>query len=235
MNLTKITVLLILLSFTVSCQNEKPKELTKDDLKTEEAKVSYALGIDLGKNIKLQGVDVDVDVFVAALKTSLLEKEALLTEEEITNTILAYHTKKRAENDAKKSADIITNKAAGEKFLTENKTKKDVKTTASGLQYMVIRNTEGPKPSATNQVKVNYIGTLIDGTEFDNSYNRGEPITFPLNRVIPGWTEGLQLMSIGSKYKFFIPYELAYGENGKPPVIPPASTLIFEVELLEIL
>lgn len=122
---------------------------------------------------------------------------------------------------------------AGQKFLAQNKTKAGVKTTASGLQYEVITEGTGPKPTATETVEVNYMGTLLDGTEFDNSYKRGQPISFPLNRVIAGWTEGLQLMPVGSKFKFYIPYNLGYGLNGNG-AIPGGSTLVFEVELLSI-
>ncbi|MCB1157821.1 MAG: FKBP-type peptidyl-prolyl cis-trans isomerase [Leptospiraceae bacterium] len=125
------------------------------------------------------------------------------------------------------------NKAAGEKFLTENKGKEGVKVTPSGLQYKVIKEGSGAKPTATNTVKVHYVGTLIDGSEFDSSYKRGQPAVFPLNGVIPGWTEGLQLMTVGSKYKFFIPSHIAYGERG-PGKIGPNSTLIFDVELISI-
>ena len=125
-------------------------------------------------------------------------------------------------------------KAQGEKFLADNAKNPAVQTTASGLQYIVLKDTVGAKPTATDKVKVHYEGTLIDGTKFDSSYDRGEPIDFPLNQVIPGWTEGIQLMSVGSKYKFYIPYQLAYGEQGAGGVIPPYSTLIFTVELLGI-
>ena len=125
-------------------------------------------------------------------------------------------------------------KSEGEKFLSENAKNPAVQTTASGLQYIVLKDTVGAKPGATDKVKVHYEGTLIDGTKFDSSYDRGEPIDFPLNQVIPGWTEGIQLMSVGSKYKFYIPYQLAYGEQGAGGVIPPFSTLIFTVELLGI-
>lgn len=125
-------------------------------------------------------------------------------------------------------------KEAGEKFLAENAKKEGVITTASGLQYKVLHQGDGPKPKATDSVNVHYRGTLIDGTEFDSSYKRNAPISFPLNRVIPGWTEGVQLMPVGSKYEFYIPYHLAYGERGAGGAIPPFAALIFEVELLAI-
>jgi FKBP-type peptidyl-prolyl cis-trans isomerase len=151
----------------------------------------------------------------------------LLTKEIATEYFKNYITKAQAK-------DIEEKKAAGEKFLIENKTKDSVMTTASGLQYKILVQKDGPKPIATDTVKVNYQGFLLDGTKFDSSIDRGEPISFPLNGVIPGWTEGVQLMSVGSKYKFFVPYKLGYNEKGAGAVIPPFATLIFEVELLDI-
>jgi len=145
----------------------------------------------------------------------------------------AYVEKRHKEQAAEKAKIGSKNLADGQKFLAENQKKAGVKTTASGLQYEVIKMGDGPKPKATDTVKVNYRGTLLDGTEFDSSYARKEPISFALDRVIPGWTEGVQLMPVGSKFKFYVKPELAYGENGGGP-IPPNSTLIFEVELLGI-
>ena len=144
-------------------------------------------------------------------------------------------TKLQAAQQAKTAEQATKNKAEGDKFLAANKTKPGVKTTASGLQYSVVKEGTGKKPTAESTVKVHYTGTLLDGTKFDSSVDRGEPAQFPLNGVIAGWTEGLQLMSVGSKYKFFIPYDLAYGERGAGADIKPYSALVFEVELLEIL
>ncbi|MGD8385358.1 MAG: FKBP-type peptidyl-prolyl cis-trans isomerase, partial [Lysobacterales bacterium] len=156
-----------------------------------------------------------------------------LTPEEAAAVRKAYIEKRKQEQAAEKAKVGAKNLAEGQKFLAENKTKPGVKTTASGLQYQVIKMGEGPKPKSTDTVKVNYRGTLLNGTEFDSSYARKEPISFALDRVIPGWTEGLQLMPVGSKFKFFVKPELAYGENGGGP-IPPNATLIFDVELLGI-
>ena len=157
----------------------------------------------------------------------------------VAQYLMQYGQKELNYEEFKAGIEFVMNMSAkakeeGEKFLAENQKREGVKVTASGLQYEVLEATLGQKPKATNTVKVHYEGTLIDGTVFDSSYKRGEPISFPLNGVIKGWTEGLQLMSIGSKYKFYIPYELGYGERGAGPSIPPFATLIFTVELLEI-
>jgi len=196
--------------------------------------MSYALGMNVGsglnKNLKtLPEGKVNLDVFIKAL-TSSLKGDSLLLKDEFANEFLnKYFT-------AVKLKEVEAKKGAGDKFLAENKTKEGVKTTESGLQYQVLVPAEGPKPKATDSVEVHYQGFLLDGTKFDSSVDRGEPITFPLNQVIPGWTEGVQLMSVGSKYKFFVPYTLGYGEQGTPNggPIPGFSTLIFEIQLLKI-
>lgn len=195
--------------------------------------MSYALGINVGesllKNLKtLPEGKYNLDLFLNAFNKSMKGDSTLMKTETAAEYFKSFITKAQV-----KDAEI--KKAAGEKFLEENKTKDSVKTTASGLQYQVLVATDGLKPQATDTVKVNYQGFLIDGTKFDSSVDRGEPVTFPLNQVIPGWTEGVQLMSVGSKYKFFVPYVLGYGEKGAGNgVIPAYATLIFEVELLDI-
>jgi FKBP-type peptidyl-prolyl cis-trans isomerase len=196
--------------------------------------MSYALGMNVGtglnKSIKtLPDGKVNLDVFIKALNSSL-KGDSLLLKDDFANEYLnKYFT-------AARTKEIEAKKGAGEKFLAENKTKEGVKTTESGLQYQVLVPAEGPKPKATDSVEVHYQGFLLDGTKFDSSIDRGQPITFPLNQVIPGWTEGVQLMSVGSKYKFFVPYTLGYGEQGTPNggPIPGFATLIFEVQLLKI-
>ncbi|GJQ62049.1 MAG: peptidyl-prolyl cis-trans isomerase [Melioribacteraceae bacterium] len=233
MQILKISLILLLISLTAACQSDGMKKVNKSDLETDSAKVSYALGVDLGKNIKLQGVEVDIDIFMAGLRVSLEEGEALMTEEEVTNAILSYHTKKREEQDVKLKEQAAPNIEAGEKFLAENKTKPGVKTTESGLQYKVLKKGSGKRPTAESLVTIHYTGTFIDGKVFDSSVNKGTPLTHPVNQFIRGWTEGLQLMQVGSKYMFYIPYELAYGLKGSGP-IPPASVLVFEVELLDV-
>ncbi len=194
--------------------------------------MSYALGMNVGadfaKNIKaIPGGKSNIDMLIKGFATTMKGDSTLMTTEFATeyfrNFIAAAQTKEADEK-----------KLAGVNFLSDNKSKDGVKTTESGLQYQVLVPAEGPKPIATDSVKVHYQGFLLDGTKFDSSVDRGEPIVFPLNQVIPGWTEGVQLMSVGSKYKFFVPSELAYAEKGAGGVIPPFSTLIFEVELLDI-
>jgi FKBP-type peptidyl-prolyl cis-trans isomerase len=192
--------------------------------------MSYALGLNVGADFaqsmkKIPGGKSNVDLVIKGFVTAMKGDSALMSKEMATNTLRTYiMEEQKKETEAKK--------IVGEKFLAENKTKEGVNTTESGLQYLVIVPASGPKPSATDSVKVHYTGTLIDGTKFDSSVDRGQPITFPLNQVIPGWTEGVQLMSVGAKYKFFIPYNLGYGVQGAGEAIPPYSTLIFEVELL---
>lgn len=191
-------------------------------------KVSYALGLSLGQNMASSGVKtIEFDDLVAGMKAIMnKEKPAISFDEaqEVLNTFFA-------ELEAKVAGKA---KAEGEAFLAENAKREGVIVTGSGLQYEVLTAAEGKKPKATDKVKVHYEGTLIDGTVFDSSYRRGEAISFGLNQVIKGWTEGVQLMSIGSKYKFFIPYNLAYGERGAGAQIPPYAALIFTVELLGI-
>jgi FKBP-type peptidyl-prolyl cis-trans isomerase FklB len=199
-------------------------------LKDTKDKASYVIGLNIGSNFKREDLDINdinTDALMAGIKDAATGKKPLLTEDQVKETMIAFRKdmQQKQEQAAKKNA------AESEKFLAENKKKPGVKTTASGLEYKVLKEGNGAQPKATDMVTVNYRGTLIDGTEFDSSYKRGQTATFPLNGVIKGWTEGLQLMKAGSKYQFFIPPSLAYGEAGRPG-IPPNSTLIFEVDLL---
>ncbi len=203
-------------------------------LEGESARLSYAIGLDVGQSLKSLGADIDRAAFMAAIADRLEGRDARLSTEEAGKVKQAFFKARAEKQMAEQKARGEANKAEGEKFLAENAKKPGVKVTGSGLQYEVLRQGDGPKPSATDRVTVHYRGTLLDGTEFDSSYSRKQPATFPLNGVIKGWTEGVQLMSVGSKYKFYIPSELAYGARGAGSRIGPNSTLIFEVELLGI-
>ncbi len=198
-------------------------------LKDTKDKVSYSIGLNIGFNLGKQKIPINVDAFAMGIRDALAGKPQM-TENEVKETMTAFE--KEMMDKQKSAAD--KNASEGEKFLTENKKKDGVKATASGLQYKVLKEGSGAKPGASDTVTVNYRGTLIDGTEFDSSYKRGEPATFPLQGVIKGWTEALQLMKKGSKYQLFIPPNLAYGERAMPPDIGANSTLIFEVELMDI-
>lgn len=210
---------------------EAPKEVKLD---TENAKLSYAMGMDVGRSLSQIGGDVEVDAFVEGFKTTLAKGETRMTQEESAKVKQSFFQKRQQEQQAKMEAEGEANKKAGEEFLAANGKREGVTITDSGLQYEVITPAVGPKPAAADTVTVHYKGTLIDGTEFDSSIARGQPATFPLNRVIKGWTEGVQLMSVGSKYRFYIPSDLAYGPRGAGPKIGPNSTLVFEVELISI-
>lgn len=191
-------------------------------------KLSYAWGMAMAMQLKGMGVtDLSFEDFNNAVKAVFDGNEPEMTPEEAQKIITEY-----LENLQKKAAEAAM--ATAKAFLDENKMKEGVKTTESGLQYKVLKEGEGASPKADDEVTVHYTGKLLDGTVFDSSVSRGEPATFPLNRVIPGWTEGVQLMKEGSKYEFFIPSELAYGAQGIPNAIPPHSTLIFEVELIKV-
>ena len=192
------------------------------------AKLSYAWGLAMGHQLKGMGMNsLNVEDFKDAVKSVYDGSEPAMNIDEAQKLIQEYLSD--LQNKAEEAA-----KAAGKKFLEENKSNADVKETASGLQYVVEKEGTGAQPTAEDEVTVHYTGRLLDGTVFDSSVNRGEPATFPLNRVIPGWTEGVQLMKEGAKYTFFIPSDLAYGPQGIPGAIPPHSTLIFDVELIKV-
>ncbi|MDE6096658.1 MAG: FKBP-type peptidyl-prolyl cis-trans isomerase [Muribaculaceae bacterium] len=192
-------------------------------------KLSYAWGMALGQQLRAMGVsNIDSADFDEGVHAAFDGKETKITPEEANKLIQEF----LQELTEKKASEI---KSIGEKFLEENKKNDNVKVTASGLQYVVDKEGTGEQPSATDEVTVHYTGKLLDGTVFDSSVSRGEPATFPLNRVIPGWTEGVQLMKEGAKYTFFIPSDLAYGPQGVPNAIPPHSTLIFDVELIKVI
>ena len=204
------------------------------ELKDEKDKVSYSIGLDIGTTFKKQNMDVNHDALMAGLKDAVSGNKPLLNEDQVKETMTAY-SKTMMEKQANQTKEAAAkNGAIGEKFLAENKTKEGIKTTASGLQYKVLKEGSGAGPKETDTVVTHYKGTLLNGTEFDSSYKRNEPASFPVNRVIKGWTEALQLMKPGSKYQLFIPASLAYGERGAGQDIGPNETLIFEVELVSV-
>jgi FKBP-type peptidyl-prolyl cis-trans isomerase FklB len=220
-NLLIITAVSAALTVSGFAQDQGPQ------LKDLKDKASYSIGMNIGMNFKKQNVELNPDALLAGVKDALSGKKPALTEAE-AREVMNQWSKELAE---KQKAMADKNAGDGKKFLEDNKKKEGVKTTASGLEYKVLKEGNGPQPKAADTVTVDYRGTLIDGTEFDSSYKRGQPATFPLNGVIKGWTEGLQLMKTGAKYQFFIPSDLAYGQRAMGPDIAPNSTLIFEVEL----
>jgi FKBP-type peptidyl-prolyl cis-trans isomerase len=210
------------------------KRQTPLTLKTPKDKASYTIGLNIGRGMRKDSVDIDPNILSRGLKDGLAGGKPLLTDEEAKTALTALQSEVRKKQAEKMQLVGETNKKEGEEFLAVNKTKEGVVSLPSGLQYKVLKEGTGPKPSATDSVVCNYRGTLLNDTEFDSSYKRGQPATFPVGGVIKGWTEALQLMPVGSKWQLFIPSELAYGQRGPSPEIGPNSTLIFEVELLSI-
>ncbi len=233
----KLSIVLLSIFVSALAVQAKPKKAKEEavvapkvELTSETDSASYAMGVYMGTQCAtmLSAQNYNVDLFLKAFEAAIAEAPLLMTPDETVAFLNAYEKKvKEREN-----ADRIK---LGETFLAENAKREGVHTTASGLQYQVVKMGEGPKPVATDVVKVHYEGTLLDGTKFDSSIDRGKPTEFPLNRVIKGWTEGLQYMPVGSKFTFYIPYQLAYGAQGAGNIIKPYSTLVFEVELLEII
>jgi len=221
-----LPILITAATFTTGAEESK--------FNTPQEELSYVLGMDVGASLKRLGTDIDLKTLMQGLEHTLKGEQTLLTPEQANTIKQAFFKKRQEEQAAERKAAGEENLKEGETFLAENKTKEGVKTTESGLQYLIVKQGNGPKPKDTDQVKVHYRGTLIDGTEFDSSHKRGEPVTFPVKGVIAGWTEALQLMSVGSTYKLFIPAKLAYGDRGAGQQIGPNATLIFDVELLDI-
>lgn len=205
-----------------------------DALEGETERLSYTIGMDIGESLAEQGMELDLDLLVEALRASYAGEETLLTQEEALAERDAFIQRRQQELESERADEAERNLEEGQAFLADNREEEGVEETESGLQYRVLEEGDGDQPAAEDQVTVHYRGKLLNGTEFDSSYDRGEPATFALNQVIPGWTEGLQLMREGARYELFIPAELAYGEQGRPGPIGPNATLIFEVELLEV-
>ncbi|XQW84785.1 FKBP-type peptidyl-prolyl cis-trans isomerase [Thalassotalea piscium] len=239
MKFFKPTLVALALVSVIGCQESKIEEKAPV-LDTEIQKQAYSLGASIGmymtRNLDEQkklGMTLDQDLIVRGFVDSLSDK-AVIEKEEIQSLLMSLDQNMKAKQQEQAKLASESSLVEGQKFLEENAKLEGVQVTESGIQYQVITEGTGEKPVATDTVKVHYTGTLINGDKFDSSVDRGEPAVFPLNRVIAGWTEGLQLMSVGSKYKFTIPSDLAYGPNGRPPQIPGNAVLQFEVELLEI-
>ncbi len=218
-------------AITMSPAQEKTATPSLD---TDEKKISYLFGSNIGSRMKQDGLKVDLEALVAGISEALAGKPSRLSEEEAAAALEKFQKEMSAREEERSANEGAENAKAGTEFLATNGKRKEVTTTASGLQYEVLKKGDGPKPKASSTVKAHYHGTLIDGTVFDSSVERGEPLEIPVNRVIPGWTEALQLMPVGSKWKLFIPSKLAYGPEGTGDVIGPNETLIFEIELLGI-
>lgn len=206
----------------------------KDDLKTGKQKAGYSIGVSMGNNLKSFSSDMDFDAFLSGLRDQYQGKKLKMSTEEIQASLQQLQQTMASRKMAVKKQLADKNAKLGKEFLAANSKKPGVKTTKSGLQYKIIKSGSGPSPKTTDTVTTHYRGTLIDGTEFDSSYSRGKPASFPVNGVIKGWTEALQMMKVGDKWELYIPAELAYGANGPSPKIGPNSTLIFEIELLKI-
>lgn len=228
------TVLVGGLIFVLSSMNLNAENKGIENLKTEIQKASYGVGAKYGEGMKKDLSDLDLDAFIMGLKDAFEGKEPQLSPEELNQALASYQQRKMAEAREVFAKNARNNLEDGRKFLAENKTKDGVKETESGLQYKVLVEADGQKPGDKDTVKVHYHGTLVDGTIFDSSVDRGEPTVFPVNGVIKGWTEALMMMPVGSKWRLFIPSELAYGERGTRGVIGPNATLIFDVELIGI-
>lgn len=221
------TVLLLLAALAVAC-SDRPVSLDRF-----ETRAAYAIGQDVGGSLASTGVELDLDAFMQGLRDALAEREGRLTPEETMTAIQEFQMRAQESMMARQEALGAANRAEGEAWLAQNATREGVITTASGLQYRVITQGDGEVPGPEDRVRVHYRGTFINGEQFDSSYDRGEPAVFGVSQVIPGWTEALQLMAVGSKLELAIPSDLAYGPNG-PPAIGPNRTLLFEVELLGI-
>ena len=219
---------------SASSTTAKPKTAPAP-LSTQKQKASYAIGLNIGKSLKRDSVDVDPATLLRGLKDGIADAKPALTEDEAKAALTQLQTEVRAKQEEKAKVAALEDKIKGDAFLAANKTKEGVVTLPSGLQYKIITQGTGPKPAADDSVNCLYKGTLIDGTEFDSSAKHGgKPLTIPVGQVIKGWTEALQLMPVGSKWQLFIPSDLAYGERSPTPAIPPNSTLVFDIELVSI-
>jgi len=225
----KIIILLVVTFMLVGTAYATKKPVTKIE------KISYAIGMNIATNMMAQKLEIDADQLAAGLTATLNKQDTALTPQEMGDVLMAFQQEMQAKKMAEAAAEAAKNEKLAKDFLDSNSKKEGVVTLDSGLQYKVLTKGTGESPKADSMVEVHYKGTLMDGTVFDSSYDRGEPAQFPVNKVIKGWTEALQLMKVGSKWQIVIPANLAYGEQGAPPMIPPNSVLVFDVELLKIL
>lgn len=239
MRMTKRTMFFVgmLVFALIGCNTDNiAASPANDEIKLDNPKnrISYTIGLNIGRDFASQDMEIDPKLVLVGIEDAMAEKEPRLSEDEMIAEIQAFQQDMQAKAEAKLEQVAEENRLAGEMFLADNATKEGVVVTESGLQYKMIEPGEGEPPDETDMVTVHYRGTLIDGTQFDSSYDRDQPATFPVNGVIPGWTEALQMMKPGSKYQLFIPPDLAYGERGAGRDIGPNATLIFDVELISV-
>jgi len=227
----KVAWIAVISFFIMACQGNTQEQA---HIKTFKDSVSYSIGMNIGRDLKHQSIDIDPDVLAQGLKDMLGDKKLQLTDDQVRSCMMSLQKQVMAKQEQVNKELGEKNKKDGEAFLAANKSKEGVKVTASGLQYKVLKEGTGPKPTATQKVSVHYRGTLIDGTEFQSSIKSGQPIELPVNGFIKGWSEALEMMPVGSKWQLFVPSELAYGAQGAGGTIGPNATLIFEVELLAI-
>ena len=230
----RLFAMMLLMMPVVACAAEEAKIAPEMKLDTPKSRISYTIGVNIGKDFKTQQMDIDADVLFMGLKDSLAGKELQLTDEEMAGEIQTFQQEMQAKITAEREKAVAKNQVEGETFLAENAKQEGVVVTESGLQYKVLEPGEGDSPGPADMATVHYRGTLIDGTQFDSSYDRGQPATFPVGGVIAGWTEALQLMKPGAKWQLVIPAGLAYGERGAGQNIGPNATLLFDVELISI-
>lgn len=229
-----LSLCLVVLLGSFAVAQELPPPGGSSAIKSNKDKASYGIGLNIGRSIKSEGFDLNIDMVVQGIKDSLSDQKSQVSEEELRAALAAVEQEMVAVQAQRRKEQGEKNKKEGAAFLAANKNKPGVKTTESGLQYKVLKSGTGAKPKVTDKVTTHYRGTLIDGTEFDSSIARGEPATFPVSGVIRGWTEALQLMKVGDKWQLFIPSELAYGPRGAGGEIGPDAVLIFDIELLGI-
>jgi FKBP-type peptidyl-prolyl cis-trans isomerase len=230
----RLFAVMIMLTYLAGCAPEEASSASELKLDTSKNRISYTIGVNIGQDFKSQNMDVDPDLLLMGLKDTLSGKELQLTEEEMVQEIQNFQQEMQVKMAAEMEAKAAENKAAGEAYLAENAKQEGVVVTESGLQYKIIEPGQGDSPGPADVATVHYRGTLIDGTQFDSSYDRNEPAVFGVGGVIAGFSEALQLMPVGSHYRFVVPGDLAYGPGGSGQTIGPNATLIFEIELLEI-